>query len=163
MERRKEGVNPMGGLAGCLPMLIQMPFLFGFFNVLRVTIELRHAPFFGWIQDLSQADPYYVTPILMGVSMLVQQKMTMGVMGDPAQQRIMMFMPIMFTFMFLSLPSGLVLYWFCSNLLGIAQQYLVNKKADQIAAEEQQQQRKKKKKKSNSSKKEKKLSARATS
>jgi len=157
---RKEGVNPMGGLAGCLPMLIQMPFLFGFFNVLRVTIELRHAPFFGWIQDLSQQDPYYVTPILMGVSMMVQQKMTTGTMGDPAQQRIMMFMPIMFTFMFLSLPSGLVLYWFCSNLLGIAQQYLVNKKADQIAAEEQQQE---KKKKGNSSKKRKKLSARATS
>jgi YidC/Oxa1 family membrane protein insertase len=155
---KKEGVNPMGGLAGCLPMLIQMPFLFGFFNVLRSTIELRQAPFFGWIQDLSQADPFYITPILMGVSMLVQQKMTMGGVGDPAQQRIMMFMPILFTFMFLSLPSGLVLYWFCSNLLGIGQQYLVNKQADQILVEEQQ-----KKKKKGKDKKGKTQSARATS
>ena len=95
----------------------------------------------------------------MGVSMLVQQKMSMGAVGDPAQQKIMMFMPIMFTFMFLSLPSGLVLYWFCSNLLGIGQQYLVNKHTDHLMAEEQQQ----KKKKGKKDKSGKTQSARATS
>ena len=127
---RKEGVNPMGGLAGCLPLLLQMPFLLGFYNVLRVTIELRQAPFFGWIQDLSLPDPFYVTPIMMGVSMMVQQRMTMNMAMDPAQRRMMNFMPIMFTIFFLNLPSGLVLYWFFSNLLGIGQQYLVNRQAD---------------------------------
>jgi YidC/Oxa1 family membrane protein insertase len=127
---KKEGVSPMGGMVGCLPLLAQFPILIGFYNMLTVAIELRGAPFFGWIQDLSQKDPLYITPILMGVSMLVQQKISQSKVTDPTQlqqQRIMMFMPIMFTVLFLNLPSGMVLYWFVSNLLGIGQQWLVNR------------------------------------
>ena len=101
---------------------------------------------------LSQPDPYKITPILMGASMMVQQKMTTGGIGDPAQRRMMMFMPIIFTFMFLNLPSGLVLYWFCSNLLGIAQQYVVNKKADEAMEAEKAPKRKNKKKNKNTPK-----------
>ena len=127
---RKEGINPLGGLGGCLPLLIQLPFLYGFYQLLRETIELRQAPFMGWIQDLSQPDPLYITPLLMGVSMLVQTKMSMSNMADPNQRRMMTVMSVVFTVFFLNLPSGLVLYWFVSNLLGIGQQYLVNRKAD---------------------------------
>ncbi len=124
---KKEGVNPMGGVSGCLPLLIQFPILIGFYDMLLAAVELKGAPFFGWIRDLTQADPYLVTPILMGVTMFVQQKMSMSKAGDPAQQRIMMLTPVIFTVMFLYLPSGLVLYWFVNNLLGIAQQWLVNR------------------------------------
>jgi len=120
---KKYGVNPMGG---CLPMLIQIPILFAFFRLLPITIEFRHQPFIFWITDLTAKDPYYVTPILMGLSMIVQQKMT-PTSVDPKQAQIMMFLPIIFTFLFLNFSSGLVLYWFTSNLLAIGQQYIMNK------------------------------------
>jgi YidC/Oxa1 family membrane protein insertase len=127
---KQEGVNPMGGVTGCLPMLAQFPILIGFYGMLTVAVELRGAPFFGWIQDLSRADPMYVTPLLMGVTMFVQQMMAMSKVKDPMQQqqqRFMMIMPVVFTVICVNLPSGLVLYWFVNNLLGIGQQWLVNR------------------------------------
>jgi YidC/Oxa1 family membrane protein insertase len=124
---KREGINPMGGMSGCLPLVIQFPILIGFYDMLLAAVELRGAPFYGWIRDLTLKDPYYVTPILMGVTMFLQQRMSMTKMGDPAQQRIMMMTPVIFTVMFLNLPSGLVLYWFVNNLLGIGQQWLVNR------------------------------------
>jgi len=134
---RKEGINPMGGVTGCLPLFAQFPILIGFYNMLTVAIELRGAPFFGWIQDLATEDPYWITPILMGVTMFVQQKMAMSKIKDPQQlqqQRFMMFMPFMFTFICLQMPSGLVLYWFMNNLLGMGQQWLVNRQTGKLEA-----------------------------
>jgi YidC/Oxa1 family membrane protein insertase len=119
-------VNPLGG---CLPILIQIPVFFALYRVLLNSIELRHAPFISfWINDLAAKDPTYVSPLLMGASMFLQQKMTPTV-GDPAQAKIMLVMPIMFTFMFLSFPSGLVIYWLISNVLSIVQQYYINKQS----------------------------------
>jgi YidC/Oxa1 family membrane protein insertase len=135
---KREGVNPFGGVAGCLPMLAQFPILVAFYNVLTVAVELRGAPFFGWIVDLTQKDPFWVTPLLMGATMFIQQKMTPATGMDPAQQKVMMIMPIMFTVMFLNLPAGLVLYWLVNNVLGIGQQWLVNRhvaRLDSAAAE----------------------------
>ncbi len=121
---RERGVNPAGG---CVPMLLTMPVLFSFYSLLTVAIELRGAPFIGWINDLSLPDPYFVTPILMGASQFWQQWMTPQNPGvDPVQQKIMMFMPLMFVFFFLWAPSGVAIYWFVSNLWGIGQQYLTN-------------------------------------
>ena len=120
---RERGVNPA---SGCLPMLLTMPILFAFYRLLGAAIELRGAPFMLWIQDLSIPDPFYVTPIIMGASMVLQQRMTPS-QADPMQQKIMMIMPVVFTFMFLGFPSGLVLYWMTSNLLGIAQQVITNR------------------------------------
>jgi YidC/Oxa1 family membrane protein insertase len=120
---KKHGVNPLGG---CLPLVIQMPFLFAFFRMLRASIELRGAPFIGWIQDLSRHDPYYVTPILMGISMVVQQKMTPAA-GDATQRKMMMVLPIVFTFFFLNFSSGLVLYFLFSNLFGMMFQFLTER------------------------------------
>ncbi len=117
-------VNPLGG---CLPMLIQLPVFFALYAVLGNSIELFHAPFFGWVQDLSGKDPFYVFPILMGISMFVQQKMTPMAGMDPAQQKMMMFMPIVFSFIMISLPSGLTVYIFLSTLFGIGQQLLINR------------------------------------
>jgi YidC/Oxa1 family membrane protein insertase len=122
----KEGVNPLGGMTGCLPLLLQLPILWGFYNLLNSAIELRHAPFALWITDLSKRDPYYVTPIVMGITMLIQQVMTGSSMPDPTQRRMMMLMPIIFTWFFKDLPSGLVLYWLVNNILAIGQQYLIN-------------------------------------
>ncbi|MBI5787277.1 MAG: membrane protein insertase YidC [Candidatus Schekmanbacteria bacterium] len=119
---KKHKVNPVGG---CLPMLLQIPVFFALYKSLLVSIELRHAPFMFWLTDLSAKDPYYVTPVLMGISMFVQQKMTPA--ADPNQAKVMLFMPLIFTFMFLNFPSGLVVYWLVNNVLGIAQQYWVNK------------------------------------
>ncbi len=124
---RQEGVSPMGG---CLPMLLQLPVLWAIYSLLIVSIELRQAPFFGWIQDLSRKDPYYITPIVMGITMLIQQRMT-PTTGDPAQARMFKLMPIFFTFLFLSFPSGLVLYWLVNNVLTIGQQHLINIKEEQ--------------------------------
>ena len=121
---RTHKVNPFGG---CLPIVVQIPVFFALYRGLMVAIELRHAPFFLWIQDLSAPDPYYVTPILMGVTMFLQQKMTPST-GDAMQAKLMLFMPIIFTFMFLNFPSGLVLYWLVNNILSIAQQYMVMRK-----------------------------------
>jgi YidC/Oxa1 family membrane protein insertase len=118
------GVNPA---SGCVPMLLTMPVLFAFYSLLATAIELRGAPFAGWIQDLSAHDPLYITPVIMGATMLWQQWITPNAGMDPAQQRVMMFMPLMFMVFFLWAPSGLVLYWLMSNLLTIGQQYLTNR------------------------------------
>ncbi|MBI5676530.1 MAG: membrane protein insertase YidC [Nitrospirae bacterium] len=123
---KKHKVNPVGG---CLPMLLQIPVFIALYNVLSKAIELRGAPFMFWIHDLSMKDPYYILPVVMGASMVFQQKITPSTM-DPAQAKIMMIMPIVFTFMFLSFPSGLVIYWLVNNILGIAQQLYANKKAE---------------------------------
>ena len=131
---KKEGVNPFGGVSGCLPLFIQMPILWAFFDVLTASVELRGAPFFGWISDLTHPDRFWITPILMGATMFVQQRMTPTANIDPAQQRMMLFMPIMFTVMFMNLPSGLVLYYFVNNLLGIGQQWLVNRHIARLEA-----------------------------
>ncbi len=121
---RRYKVNPM---SGCLPMAIQIPVFFALYKVLLYSIELRHAPFYWWIKDLAAADPYYISPILMGGSMFVQQWMTPST-GDPTQAKMMLIMPVVFTFMFLSFPTGLVIYWFFSNLLSIGQQLYLNRK-----------------------------------
>ena len=131
---KREGVNPFGGVSGCLPLFIQMPILWAFFDVLTATVELRGAPFFGWIRDLTHPDPFWITPILMGASMFLQQKMTPTANVDPAQQRMMLFMPVIFTVIFRSLPSGLVLYYFVNNVLGIGQQWLVNRHIAKLEA-----------------------------
>ncbi|MEO6223873.1 MAG: membrane protein insertase YidC, partial [Vicinamibacterales bacterium] len=119
---KQKGVNPA---SGCVPMLLTMPVLFGFYAMLAVAIELRGAPFFGWIHDLARMDPLFITPVLMGGTMFVQQRMT-PTTADPAQQKIFMFMPIIFTVMFLWAPAGLVIYWLMSNIMTIGQQYLTN-------------------------------------
>ena len=123
----KEGMNPLAGMTGCFPLLLQLPILWGFYNLLVNAIELRHAPFGFWITDLSKKDPYYITPIVMGITMLIQQAMTGSAIPDPTQRKIMMAMPVMFTWFFKDLPSGLVLYWLVNNILGIGQQYLINR------------------------------------
>ena len=120
---RDRGVNPAGG---CLPMLATMPVLFAFYSLLSVAIEIRDAPFVFWIQDLAKPDPMYVTPLLMGVTMMAQQRMTPST-ADATQQKVMMVMPVVFTFMFLGAPSGLVLYWLTSNLWGVGQQVVTNR------------------------------------
>lgn len=119
---KAKGVSPA---SGCLPMLLTFPFLFAFYAMLSQAIEIRGAEFLGWITDLSRPDPLYITPILMGVTMFWQQKIT-PTSADPVQQRVMMIMPIMFTFMFLAYPSGLVIYWTISNLWFIGQSYFTN-------------------------------------
>jgi YidC/Oxa1 family membrane protein insertase len=132
-------VNPMGG---CLPMVVQIPVFFGLYKALLGAVELRHAPFIThlpftdmpWLADLSAKDPYYITPIIMGASMFLQQKMTPSA-GDPTQQKIMMIMPLVFTFMFLQFPSGLVIYWLLNNLLSIGQQLMIARSSKTKAAE----------------------------
>ncbi len=119
---KEKGVNPA---SGCVPMVLTLPVLFAFYSLLSVAIELRGAPFMLWIHDLSRYDPYFVTPILMGITQFLQTRMTPAT-GDPAQQRMMMLMPLMFMVFFVWAPSGLVLYWFVSNLWSIGQQYLTN-------------------------------------
>lgn len=119
---KEEKVNPMGG---CLPILLQMPIFIALYWTFMEAVELRHAPFFAWIQDLSAQDPYYILPLLMGASMYLLQKMSPTPVADPIQQKVMNFMPVMFTVFFLWFPSGLVLYWLTSNLITIAQQWLI--------------------------------------
>ena len=137
---RKQRVNPMGG---CLPMVAQVPIFYALYLALSVSVELQNAPFlcfgrlFGlelWVCDLASQDPTYVLPILMGISMFVQQKMT-PTMGDPRQAKMMLVMPFVFTFMFLNLPSGLVLYWFVSNVLQIVQQRYMDRSSRATARE----------------------------
>lgn len=123
---REHKVNPLGG---CLPMVVQIPVFFALYKSLMFSIELRHAPFLLWITDLADKDPYYVTPVVMGITMFVQQKMTPSNM-DPLQQKMMLALPVVFTFMFLSFPSGLVLYWLVNNVLTIIQQWYINKSID---------------------------------
>jgi YidC/Oxa1 family membrane protein insertase len=120
---RENKINPIGGF---LPVIIQIPVFVALYNVLMYSIELRQSPFIWWIKDLSEKDPYYITPILMGATMLIQQKMTPSG-GDPMQAKVMLIMPVIFTFMFLNFPSGLVIYWLVNNVLSIGQQYLIYK------------------------------------
>lgn len=127
---KKEKINPMGG---CLPMLIQMPVFIALYWVLLESVELRHAPFILWIEDLSAMDPYFVLPILMGISMWLMQRLNPAP-PDPIQAKIMMYMPIAFTFLMMWFPAGLVLYWLCNNLLSFAQQYVVTRQIEQAAA-----------------------------
>jgi len=127
---KEEGVNPMGG---CLPLLIQIPILWAFYNLLSAAIELRNAPFMLWITDLSAKDPWFITPILMGAAMFLQQAMTPST-GTDAQKKIFLLMPVLFTWMFLSFPSGLVLYWLVNNLLQILQMHLYQRRTQKEAA-----------------------------
>ena len=122
---KEEKVNPLGG---CLPILIQIPVFIALYWVLIESVEMRHAPFIWWIVDLSSADPLYILPILMGASMYVQQKLNPAP-TDEMQQKIFLALPFIFTFLFATFPSGLVLYWFTNNILSIAQQYVINKRA----------------------------------
>jgi len=136
-------INP---LSGCLPMLAQIPVFIALYKALLVTIELRHAPFFLWINDLSAPEqlwdiavagytvPIRLLPLLMGVSMFVQQKMTPSAGMEPMQQKMMLFMPVIFTFMFWSFPNGLVIYWLVNNILSIGQQMMYNRKAEAAKA-----------------------------
>ncbi len=126
---KKEKINPLGG---CLPMVVQIPFFISLYWVLMEAVELRQAPFMLWIKDLSIADPYFVLPVLMGVTMLAQQKLNPAPM-DPMQQKVMMALPVVFTVFFAFFPAGLVLYWFTNNLLSIAQQYVITKRIEASA------------------------------
>lgn len=123
---KTEQVNPFGG---CLPLLIQMPVFLAFYYVLMESVELRHAPFFGWIMDLSVKDPYFVLPIIYGITMWFMQKLNPQP-TDPMQARIMQMLPIVFTIMFLWFPAGMVLYWVTNNILSIAQQYVITKQIE---------------------------------
>jgi YidC/Oxa1 family membrane protein insertase len=114
-------VNPMGG---CLPMVLQMPVYIALYKVLYNAIELYHAPFFGFYRDLSAPDPYFISPVLLGIFMVVQQKMTPSATQDKAQANMMLMMPVMFSAFMLFLPSGLVIYIFVNTLMTVVQQYL---------------------------------------
>lgn len=130
MEMYKtEKINPLGG---CLPMLVQIPFFISLYWVLLESVELRQAPWILWIQDLSIKDPYFVLPLLMGITMFIQQKLNPAP-PDPMQAKIMMALPVVFTAMFAFFPSGLVLYWFINNLLSIAQQWVITRRIEQGA------------------------------
>jgi YidC/Oxa1 family membrane protein insertase len=121
---KRSGANPLGG---CLPMLLQLPVFFAFYKVLYSAVELVDAPFFGWLTDLSNKDPYFILPFLMTGAMFLQQKVTPTTVTDPVQKKIFMFMPLIFGFIMKDLPAGLSLYIFVSTLLGIGQQMLVFK------------------------------------
>ena len=120
---RDHRVNPVGG---CLPMVLQMPVFVALFNILYMTIDLRQAPFVGWITDLSVQDPYYVLPVVMGATMVIQQKITPTTM-DPTQAKIMLVLPVFMTFLFINFPAGLVLYWLTNNVLTILQQIVTDR------------------------------------
>jgi YidC/Oxa1 family membrane protein insertase len=121
---KKEKINPLGG---CLPILVQIPVFISLYWVLLESVALRQAPFILWIHDLSVHDPFFVLPVLMGITMLAQQRLNPAP-PDPMQARIMMALPFVFTFLFLFFPAGLVLYWFINNLLSIIQQWVITKK-----------------------------------
>lgn len=126
---RGHGYNPM---AGCLPILIQMPVFFALYQVLYSSIELYHAPFGFWIHDLSSRDPFYVTPILLSITMYIQQKLTPNTATDPMQQKMLQFMPLMFGAFMLALPSGLTIYMLVNALASILQQIILNKRLDPV-------------------------------
>ena len=121
---RTEKINPLGG---CLPMVVQIPVFIALYWVLLGSVEMRGAPWLGWITDLSLPDQYYVLPILVGISQIVTQWMTPQAGVDPAQQRMMMIMPVVFSVFFFFFPSGLVLYWVVNNILSIAQQWQITR------------------------------------
>lgn len=120
---KKHGANPLGG---CLPMLLQIPVFFAIYRVLLNAVELQGAPWMLWVQDLSRMDSTFVLPLLMGASMYYQQKLTPSNFTDPIQEKVFKYLPLIFTFFFITFPSGLVLYWFVNNLFSIAQQFIVN-------------------------------------
>jgi YidC/Oxa1 family membrane protein insertase len=120
---KKHGANPMGG---CLPLVLQIPVFFALYRVILNAIELKGSPWILWIHDLALMDPYYVLPILMGISMFLQQKITPNTMQDETQKKIFQFLPVIFTFFFLWFPAGLTLYWFINNLFTITQQLYIN-------------------------------------
>ena len=126
---KTEKVNPLGG---CLPIVIQIPVFISLYWVLLAAVELRHAPFFGWIQDLAAADPFYILPVLMGATMFLQTKLN-PTPPDPVQAKIMLYMPLVFSVMFLWFPAGLVLYWTVNNLLSILQQWQINRMTELAA------------------------------
>lgn len=121
---KKHGANPLGG---CLPMLLQIPIFFAIYRVLLNAVELQGAPWMFWVNDLSRMDTTFILPLLMGASMYYQQKMTPSNFTDPIQEKVFKFLPVIFTFFFITFPSGLVLYWFVNNLFSISQQFIVNK------------------------------------
>ena len=121
---KEEKINPLGG---CFPILVQIPVFIALYWVLLESVELRQAPFIFWLQDLSLHDPFFVLPLLMGATMLVQQKLNPAP-PDPMQAKIMMALPFVFTFLFLFFPAGLVLYWFVNNVLSIIQQWIITRK-----------------------------------
>ena len=123
---KREKINPMGG---CFPILVQMPVFIALYWVLLESVEMRHAPFILWIDNLSAKDPYFILPVIMGVSMFIQQKLNPAPV-DPVQQKIFQYMPFVFTIMFAFFPSGLVLYWVVNNILSIAQQYVITRRID---------------------------------
>jgi YidC/Oxa1 family membrane protein insertase len=128
MEMYKtEKINPLGG---CLPMVVQMPVFIGLYWALLEAVSLRQAPFILWIHDLSIPDPYYILPLLMGISMIIQQKLSPTPMADPIQAKMMMALPVVFSVFFAFFPSGLVLYWVSNNTLTIAQQWMITKRID---------------------------------
>ena len=127
---KREKINPMGG---CLPILVQMPVFIALYWVLMESVELRHAPFILWIEDLSVMDPFFVLPLMMGASMWFMQKLNPPP-PDPMQAKIMQWLPIVFTFFFLWFPAGLVLYWVVNNLLSMAQQYVITKQIESADA-----------------------------
>jgi YidC/Oxa1 family membrane protein insertase len=127
---KKEKVNPFGG---CLPMLLQLPVFFALYWVIIESVELRHAPFIWWIQDLSAKDPYYIFPALMCLTMFVQQKMA-PTSADPMQAKVMLFMPVAFSALMINFPVGLVIYWVVNNILSILQQWYVNKMCERTLA-----------------------------
>jgi len=123
---KREKINPMGG---CLPILVQMPVFISLYWVLLQSVEMRHAPFILWITNLTAKDPYFVLPVLMGISMFVQQKLNPAPI-DPIQQKVFQIMPFAFTVMFAFFPSGLVLYWVVNNMLSITQQYIITRRIE---------------------------------
>ena len=131
---KQEKINPLGG---CFPILIQIPVFIALYWVLLESVELRHAPFILWIHNLSGPDPYFVLPVLMGISMFVQQKLNPAPM-DPVQEKIMMMLPLVFTVFFAFFPAGLVLYWVVNNILSIAQQWLITRKIENAASKSTQ-------------------------
>ena len=122
---REEKINPLGG---CLPILVQMPVFIALYWVLLYSAEMRQAPWMGWIQDLSQPDPYYILPVLMGLTMYIQMKLNPSDMMDEMQQKVMRFLPFIFTIFFIFFPAGLVLYWVVNNILSVAQQWYITQK-----------------------------------
>ncbi len=127
---KSEKINPLGG---CLPVVVQIPVFIALYWTLLATVELRHAPFLGWIHDLSAQDPLYILPVLMGISSFIQTKMQPPP-PDPVQAKVMMIMPLMFSVMFFFFPAGLVLYWVVNNSLSILQQWVITRKIEQAAA-----------------------------
>jgi len=123
---KKEKINPMGG---CLPIVVQIPVFIALYWMLLESVELRQAPFIFWIEDLSTKDPFYVLPVLMGISMFIQQRLNPAP-PDPIQAKVMMALPLVFTVFFLWFPSGLVVYWLVNNILSIAQQWVITRRVE---------------------------------